>query len=295
MVRTVYVDVLVMINFIVNYLVLIAAARLSGAYIKRWRTALSAFFGALYCAAAYFMEAGFLWAMAAKLAMGAVMVLAAFGKRGFLRVFLSFCGVSFAFGGCVMALGYISGGRVDVRNGIYYLRVRFGTLALATALSYMLMNAVFGRVSAKSAGRGICAVEVRCGERRVSFRALCDSGNHLTDPITNRPIIVAEYAVLRQVLDGGVTQVLDGVSARELPLVLDRLPRGLKFRLVPYKTVGHGLDMLVAFSPDEVRVEGQCVPGGTVAITADRISDGGAYSAICAAEIQGGRKTCTTQ
>jgi len=285
--KVVYIDVLFGMNFIINYLMLYASAKLGGQVIKRFFIALSAIVGAIYCCLTYFAEMQKITAFVAKITIGLIMVLIAFGiNRNLFRLFLSFCGVSFAFGGCVLAVYYISGGAggmIDVSNGIYYLRVSFKTLLLSAGISFLIVNFVFKRCVAKNDGRSISRVRVENQSKRVCFQALIDTGNNLTDPITNRPVIIAEYDMLREILDRKIIEVLDNVSPTDFPLVIDKLPREYKFRLLPYKTIGCEFDMLLVFQPDSIFINDRKLKDGFIALSPNRISDGGIYNAIVSA------------
>lgn len=284
MLHIVYIDVLFGVNLIINYLILFAVGKLTGAVIYRLRILFSAAVGAVYCCAAYFGDMRLMWAFAAKIGVGAVMVITAYGiNKKFLRMFLSFCGVSFAFGGCVFAFYLITDGGagvVNVKNGIYYLKVSFSTLIISAVSCYMLINLIFTRCAAKGKGRGICDIHIVHMENEIRFQAIVDSGNHLKDPLTNRRVVIVEYETIREVMSKEVRDILDKSSPQEFPLCIDRLPTGYKFRLLPYKTVGCQLNMLLAFKPDKVMIDGKSENGVLVAICSNRISDGGVYNAI---------------
>ena len=103
MVRVVYIDVLFLVNFLINYLMLFATGKLNGAFVSRPKLLLSAASGALYCCVVFFVELSGVIAVVMKIAAGSAMVMLSFEwRKKFLRLFLSFCGVSFAFGGCVL-------------------------------------------------------------------------------------------------------------------------------------------------------------------------------------------------
>ena len=87
----VYIDSLFLLNLIVDYLLLLGAARLSGAALCRPRLALGAALGAVYACAVFLPGLGFLVHPAVELAMAGAMVLLAFGGgRRLLRSFLAF-------------------------------------------------------------------------------------------------------------------------------------------------------------------------------------------------------------
>ena len=284
MLRVVYADVLAGINFLINYLMLFAAAKLCGVRINRPRMMAGAAAGAIYCCMAYFWDMPFLWAAAAKLLMGGAMAAIAFGvNKSFIRIFLTFCAVTFAFGGGVMAAALITGGMgrvIDVRNGVWYIKIPAGVLILTSLICFAAMNIVFKR---KAMGRQISKIELTDSRGSLSFAALVDTGNSLTDPITNQPVVVVEYNTLRAFLPENVTAILDSANPETFPMQIHRLPRDMKFRLLPYKTVGCGLDMLLIFRPRLLTVDNRRLKGGFVGISPHPISDGGGYSGIIGA------------
>ncbi len=284
MLHIVYIDVLFVVNLIINYLILFAVGKLTGSVIHRILILAAAAVGAAYCCAAYFFDMRLMWALIAKIAIGGVMVVIAYGcNRNFLRLFLSFCGVSFAFGGCVFAFFLITdgaGGIINIKNGIYYLKVSLSTLLVSAGSCYMIINLVFTRCTAKGKGRGICQIHIRHMEKEIRFQAIVDSGNHLKDPLTNRRVVVVEYSRIREVMSREVVDILDRALPQEFPMCIDKLPSNYKFRLLPYKTVACELDMLLAFKPDKVIIDGAHEKGVLVAICSNRISDGGVYNAI---------------
>ena len=107
----VYIDEVFLLNTMVDYLLLLSAARLTGEVLRRGRMALAALLGGLYAALSYLPGWGFLSHPLCKLASAVGMTLVAFGgSRRLLRVSLVFFGVAAAFGGGVLALPLVAGG-----------------------------------------------------------------------------------------------------------------------------------------------------------------------------------------
>lgn len=89
----VYIDALFLLNLIVNYLLLLAAAKLAGEPLRRLRLAAGAALGGLYAAAIFFPGMGFLTHPLCKLGAAVLMLLTGFGgSRRLLRVTLVFFG-----------------------------------------------------------------------------------------------------------------------------------------------------------------------------------------------------------
>ena len=75
----IYIDTLFLLNALVDYLLLLAAARLAGEPLRRWRFALGAGVGGLYAVAIFLPGLGFLAHPLCRLASAALMLLAAYG------------------------------------------------------------------------------------------------------------------------------------------------------------------------------------------------------------------------
>ncbi len=283
LVKTVYVDVLFLINFIINYLILFAASHLTGARIRRYRIALSALLGATYGVAVFFERLSFLNSLIFKIVISALMNLCAFGfsdMRKLMKMTLVFFFISFAFGGVVLAL-YLLGmdGVCEVRNNTYYIHVPLSALLLSAGVAYLLFSLVFRRSMGRSR-QSFCHVEIEHDGKTTELTALSDTGNTLTDPVTHAPVIISDYFAIRAILPDSVRNILDKKKAVAFPMSISELPPRLKFRLIPYKTMSSRFSLLLAFRPDKITIDKKIEPYAMLAISPRQISDGGAYTAI---------------
>ena len=282
----VYIDSLFLLNFVVNYLLLLSAARLAGEIIRRLRLALGAALGALYAAAVFFPGMAFLLHPACKLGTAVLMLLCAFGgSRRLLRLTLVFFGVSAAFGGGIFAIELLSGRGLSLKNGIFYSAMDLRLILLSAAACYAVLTLVFRR-TAKHSGPSrelvpaVLTIEGRC----VALTALVDTGNTLTDPVTNRPVMVAEGEKLVRLFPEG--EAPDQSELRDPVTAMERLSCGQsrgRYRLLPYQAVGVDCGMLLALRLDEARVGETDYGGILVALSPNRLSDGGGYSALIGA------------
>ena len=190
----IYLDELFLLNFVVDYLLLLAAGRLSGEVLRRGWLALGAAIGAAYAAAAVLPGMGFLLHPLCKLGVAVLALLAGYGKsRRLLRVSLVFFAVSAAFGGGVFALQLLGGRGLTLQNGIFYSAMDLRLILLSAAGCYVLITLLFQRTARHSGLRRELVPAVLTLEgRRVALTALVDTGNTLTDPATGRPVMVAE-------------------------------------------------------------------------------------------------------
>ena len=116
----VYIDALFLLNFVVDYLLLLCAGRLAGEVLHRGRLALGAALAGAYAAAVFLPGMGFLLHPLCKLAAAVLALLIGYGgSRRLLRVTLVFFAVSAAFAGGILALELLGGRGLTLENGVF--------------------------------------------------------------------------------------------------------------------------------------------------------------------------------
>ena len=140
----VYVDSVFVLNALMDYLLVLCAARLAGIPLRRRRYLLAGLLGGAYAVAVFLPGLGFLSATPVKLAAGILLALAAYGGEAkLLRLTLLLFAVSCAMAGCVLALGLVAGGGVPMVNGVFYTDVDAKVLLTAAAAAYLVLTVVF--------------------------------------------------------------------------------------------------------------------------------------------------------
>lgn len=249
----IYVDELAVLNALVDYCLLVVTAQLGGLPVRRARLALAAVLGGLY-AAAMLICSGAAW-LPVRLAVCVGLVWAAFGRHGLLRRAALFGAVSFGFAGAVLLASELSG-RSLYRAGVYRLMVPFRVLLLAAAVGWAASGLLF-RGSAKHGvlQRDTCTIGLSFCGRETQVTALCDTGNELSDPATGLPVLVLEPSAAERLLPPELSWLVRELTVDNASVLLTRIPGGMRmrFRLVPYRSLGCPGGLLLAFRPDEVR------------------------------------------
>ena len=267
--KIVYLDELFLLNLVIDYFLLLAAARICALPFRRGRFAAAAALGGLWSSLSLVPALAFLRLPVLYPVLALGMTLAAFGKeRHIFRCFFAFLGVSALFGGAVYAAALHRG--ISSRGPLMRLDLR--VLALSFALCWTLVNLVFRR-SAKHAARSLREVTLERKGRRVSFRALEDTGNDLYDPLTGRSALVAEADALDALFPELPPDCLRGSPA---DAVL-RLPGS---RLLPYADVSGKTRLLLAFRPDRITVDGEARDDLIAAVTPGSLGGRGSYQAV---------------
>lgn len=217
----VYLDLVMGLNFVVDFLLLLGTNRLSG-FSPGWcRSTLAALLGGIYAGACMLPSFRFLgnglWRMVSLCLMGTV----AFGmNRGAVKRTGVFLLLAMAMGGVATGMG---------RND-------FGILVVSAVVVWLLCRLGFGN---RIGGREYVPITIQSGDVSVSLTALKDTGNTLRDPITGEQVLVIgpEYA-----------GKLLGLTEKQLSSPMETMLSGAVpgLRLIPYRAVGQPGSMLVA-------------------------------------------------
>ena len=279
----VYLDELFLLNFVVDYLLLLSAGRLTGEVLRRGRLALGAAIGAAYAGAVFLPGLGFLLHPLCKVGAGTAAVLAGYGgSRRLLRVCLVFFALSAALGGGILALQQLGSRSLALSNGVISSPLDLKLVLLSAAGCYLAASLFFRGTARHSPRRELAPAVVELGGRRVILTALVDTGNTLTDPATGRPVLVAEGEKVKALFPPGTAPTAPELS--DPAAALERLGRaGVRCRLLPYQAVGVACGLLLALRADKVTVGGEDLGPLLVALSPTGLTDGGGYCALIGA------------
>lgn len=279
----VYLDSLFLLNTVVDYLLLLATAKLAGTPFSRFRLGAGAILGGSYAAALFLPGLGWLYHPLCKVSAALLMLLAAFGgQRRLLRLLLLFFGISAAFGGGIFAVSMLGGTGLSLSNGVFYSMMDLRIILLSAAVCYVLLTLVFRRIGRHTSVSGeILPAVLTLNGRRVSFPVLLDTGNTLTDPATGRPVLVVEGRLAAPLLPPETT--LSPQELRSPAAALERLAAGPlkgRLRLLPYQAVGVECGLLLALRLDALQVGVHDYGKTLVALSPNPLSDGGGYGGL---------------
>lgn len=271
----IYIDMLLLLNFMANYLLLLGAGRIAGAGLVRWRIALGAMVGAVYAMAVFLPGTTWMMLWPIKLLSGVLMVLIGYGgEKNLLRIAIVFFAAAMGLAGLILAVELLGGVGLTLQNGVVYSQFDIRLLLLLFVIFYFVMSFLFRRVGRHSR-KELVKLEIKTGQRNVSLTALLDSGHTLTDPINNRPVIVAEAAYFLNEFPFGLdlTQPVDEIKRC-------RAAGMRSVCLIPYRAIGVDCGMLLALRADSVTMGVQELGNLYVALSPTQVSDNGTYQAL---------------
>jgi len=271
----IYIDSVFALNALMDYLLLLCAARLAGLPLRRGRYALAALAGGAYAAAVFLPGLGFLAQTPVKLAAGVLLGLMAYGGgEELLRLLLLFFAVSCAMAGCVLGLGLLAGGGVPVVEGVFYTNVDARALVVAATAAYAVLSVVF-RAAAGHAVRGeLLPVRVRVAGRTTELTALRDTGSGLRAPDGRAVLVLAPGALD---LPPAAAKLLTRRGLETPETLLEPLRAAapdLRPHLTPYRAVGTAGGLLLTIRTDWAEINGTRYPGLTAALSPTALGGG---------------------
>lgn len=248
----VYVDGVMAINFLVDFLLLLGTNRLAGFPSDKKRLTLAALLGAVYSGMCLLPDFRFLgnllWRIVSLGGMGTI----AFGwNSSALRRCGIFLVMSLALGGLAVSIG---------RSDVWGLVLASGGLWCLNRFSFQ----------GPAGSRDYVSMEITYGRQTVKLLALRDTGNTLRDPVTGEQVLViAPWAACR----------LTGLTEQQLRTPLETVGVIPGLRLIPFRTVGQGSGMMLAMAFDQVLV-GNRRGRALVAFAPEGFGSGSVYQAL---------------
>lgn len=257
----VYADVLLVLNFLLDFFLLWATGRFLRLKPKAWRLLLAALIGSLYGVCVIVPELTFLYPIWLKLLFSLALVRIAFpfgSWRRFLQATGAFYLISFAMSGAVL------GGSAFFSNGLNLgseSYIRWGALFFAVFAAVIIASWGIRKISQNWRQENFqTKLEIWAGGRSCFLPALIDTGNTLSDPLSGRPVIVGEYRQLASLLPQGLRRSFELYAEKDPSQVLQNAQIDgweKRLRLIPFSSIGRNHGLLLGFKPDKVIIHGQ--------------------------------------
>lgn len=249
---TIYIDILISMNMIVNYFILLSTAKFLRFSVKRNRLIIAAFIGAIYSLYILVPKINIILSTFIKLIMSATIVFLAFGKmskKNFLKSVLCFYLMNFSFAGIMFCLWFIiHPDGLLIHNSVVYFNISPIILILATIISYIIIEITNKIISKHEINNFIYDVEIEIFNKKISLKAKVDTGNTLIEPFSNRPVAVVEYKYIKEIIPNNMRKFFED---KYYSFNIKSLPDNWKnkCRIIPYKVISSN-GILPSFKPD---------------------------------------------
>jgi len=264
----IYLDILVLENLVINYLILSVTAKFSRLRVSSLRLFAGSIVGALYVVF-IILQPGIkiYYTTFAKVLLSIFIIAITFSPRkvlAFIKTLVIFYISTFIFAGAALAFLFFNQQGGFVRNGIVYV---FGqskwSLMVFSFLTVGIIIKIFWEViqSRITKDKLLISVKISFDNRVIDLSALIDTGNSLKDPLTNIPVMVVEFKALQELLPVEIKSIFENSQEDDLNSVTAIISNSKwfsRFRLIPFSSLGKENGMLIGFKPDFIEIgEGQ--------------------------------------
>lgn len=256
----IYAEYLFAENFITGGLIFLLSGKIAGIKLKKSLLLLGSVCCGVY-SFTLFWNTTPIMALAAKLIFSVIMVLLVFQVkklRQFCRILLIFYLVSFAMGGITIGAAYFLGLKGVTQNSVAYLgSFTYVDVILGCTITYLALRIFADFIKSRlRSEKTIADVQIAIGNKVTSVKGMVDTGNFLTDPVTNNPVFIISFSAAQELMPDEIKSMV----TREEPtlVIFERLMNSSfadKVRLIPYKSIGKEHGYLLGIKPDTIHIK----------------------------------------
>ncbi len=259
----IYLDVLLLVNFLSAYFLLLAAGLLSGQRARFVRMLLGSGAAALSALILFAPEQSYPVQLAYKAGTALIITAITFGwqnKRRLLTATCWYAALNIALAGLALLVILQTGTQMlQTGNLVVYLRVSPLLLVVLSGICCLAVEGGARLLTKRKPSLQTVGLELELGELTVHLRAALDTGCHLTDPITCLPVLVVSFPDAKDRLPSAVREYLNAWFAGLAP---GEPPPGTKLRLIPCNTAA-ARSLLPGFAVNNI---GLITPNGILGL-----------------------------
>lgn len=261
---TIYIDIVLLENLIMNFIILLATGLILKEKIKSIRLLLASLVGAIYSVVSYLSILEIYQSMILKIILSIVIIYIAFNPQTMKKMWkdlIIFYLTSFAFGGAAFALIYIVKPQdILMKNGLFLGTYPLKTAFLGAIVAFVIIMVAFTVVKSKISKKDMfCEIEIGLNETTIKATAMLDTGNMLKEPITNTPVIVVEHTLLYECIPKEILNHLDELIGGDFDNVPEEIKKEYvtKLKLIPFSSLGKQNGMLLGMKADFVKIKNE--------------------------------------
>lgn len=290
--EVIFVDVLIIENFFMNYLLLYFINRFCRCRAKMWRIVAGAFIGAMYVLVVFYPDLHMLYSVLMKFMVSLLMIVVSFSPhelRRFIKITILFYIEAFIIGGFLLGIFYLTNRTTEIINGSLYIK------SVSASPEYIIIGSIIAVILVKFGfdyfegyyinEKTKVELELVLNQRKCSIIALIDTGNSLRDPITNAPVIIVYYKSIIDVLPDELREVI--LKDYSYEIIKRRVMESelkSRIRIIPYKALGVENGVLIGIRMDlavsRLKSRTNVVKEPIIALYNKPISNTGDYQAL---------------
>lgn len=249
-------------NFIINFLILYLTKIITRNQGSLKRLVMGAFIASVYTLAYFLPLNDFLLSIVGKFMISMIIIRISFvflNPKIFIKTIIAFYITSFIFAGATIGTLFTQSNNYAFK-GLDFGMDRFPVdlLIIGVFISFLGCRMIFRYFNIRVMKENYIAdVTIHYNGRSRQIKALLDTGNSLTEPITKRKVMVVDYKMIKDMLPFGVEELIianDKGDYLKIEKQLDLLKDDFFPTLIPYKSVGRNAT-IVGFVPDFIEIK----------------------------------------
>lgn len=259
---TIYIDIVLIENLIMNFIILLATGIVLKEKIKAVRLLLASLLGAIYSIVSYMSILKIYSNIFLKIILSIVIIYVAFNPQTMKKMWkdiLIFYLTSFVFGGVAFALIYIVKPQdILMKNGLFLGTYPLKTIVLGAIIAFIIIVTAFTIMRNKITKKDMfCKVEIQINGKKIETTAMLDTGNLLKEPITNTPVIVVEHTLLYDCIPKEILNHLDELLGGEFDNISEKIKEEYmaKLKFIPFSSLGKQNGMLLGIKAEFVKIK----------------------------------------
>ena len=206
--------------------------------------------------------------------------------KEFFKIFLIINIVSFCIGGASIALFYYTNFGYFLNFTLDNFPVRFLVISIiSTYIIIKLFLSWYKKIFFKK--QSFYDITLYKDNSNVTLNALLDTGNNLKEPISKKPVIIAEFVAIKPILSEKLRLLFYEKQEDDLTKILD-IWHEADLRFIPFKSVGKENGLLLGIKIDKLEIcsnDKVIVEDVIVAISNFKLSNDSSYNALLNPEL----------
>lgn len=258
---TIYIDVVLIENLIMNYIILYSTGIILKLKISHIRIIIASILGAIYSIIAYIESLKIYSNIILKIILSVLIVYISFNPQNVKKLWkeiVIFYLTSFVFGGVAFALIYVvKPQNILMRNGLFLGTYPLKTVLLGAIVAFIIIMIAFKIIKTKISKKDMfCNIEMKINNKVIKTVAMVDTGNCLKEPITNTSVVVIEHTILYECIPKQILNNLEKIIGGDFRGVDEEIKNEYisKLKLIPYSSLGKQNGMLLGLKPQYFKV-----------------------------------------
>lgn len=246
----IYLDVLFLVNFILNFVVLKGMNKFLNKSARILRCITAAALGATYSCLMLMLPSGYygIKVFCTYVIIAQAMLIIAFGKCTIKEAIRRFV--------LLYTITYLLSG---ILNGIYYM-FGFRNIMLTLFTFLILKGCVEMCIYYRNRRKQFYDVVIELGDNKISIRAFLDTGNSLKEPISGKTVNIVEEAYISK--------------------LVKNINLSTKYRYIPFHSIGKERGALDGIEADCMHVDGKVIDKPILAVYTGKLSVSGEYNML---------------